>query len=139
MLKTLESPLDCKEIKPVYPRGNQSWIFIGKADAEAEAPILWSPDAMNWLIGKDLDSGRIKKVGGEGDDIGWSCWMASLTRWTWVSANSGCWGWTGSLVCCSPWVHKKSDMTEWLNWTDEYLSIRRNITRLYVLSDIHYY
>ena len=56
--KTLQSPLDCKEIKPVHPKGNQSWIFIGRTDAEAEAPMLWPPDAKNWLIGKDSDAGK---------------------------------------------------------------------------------
>ena len=58
--KTLESPLDCKEIKPVHPKGNQSWIFIGRTDTEAETPILWPPDTKNWLIGKDPDAGKIK-------------------------------------------------------------------------------
>ena len=56
--KTLESPLDCKEIQPVYPKGNQSWIFMGRTDAEAETPILWPPDVKDWLIGKDLDAGK---------------------------------------------------------------------------------
>ena len=67
--KTLESPLDIKEIKPVHPKGNQSWIFIGRADSEADAPILWSPDAKNRLIGKDPDAGRLK-AGGEGHEGG---------------------------------------------------------------------
>ena len=75
--KTLESLLDCKEIQLVHPKGNQSWIFIGWTDAEAEIPILWLPDAKNWLIGKDPDAGTLK-VGGEGDDRGWDGWMASL-------------------------------------------------------------
>ena len=69
--KTLESPLDSKEIKPVNPKGNQSWIFIGGIDAEAKTSILWSPDVKNWLIGKDPDDGKDLKVGGEGDDRGW--------------------------------------------------------------------
>ena len=56
--KTLQSPLDCKEIEPVNPKGDQSWVFIGRTDAEAEAPILWLPDAKNWLIGKDPDAGK---------------------------------------------------------------------------------
>ena len=59
--KTLESPLDCKEIQPVHPKGDQSWIFIGRIDAEAETPILWPPDAKNWLIGKDPDAGTDRK------------------------------------------------------------------------------
>ena len=92
--KTLESPWDCKEIKPVNPKGNQPWIFIRKTDAEAEAPILWPPDAKNWLTGKNPDAGRLK-AGGEGDNRGWNGWMASPTWWTWVWASSRSWWWTG--------------------------------------------
>ena len=84
--KTLESPLDSK-IKPVDPKGNQSWIFFGRTDAEAEASILWSPDANSWLTGKDLDAG--KDWGQEEKGMmGWDGWMASLTQWIWVWANS---------------------------------------------------
>ena len=90
--KTVESSLDCKEIKPVNPKGSQSWIFIESTDAEA--PILWPPDVKNWLIRKDPDSGKLK-AGGEGDDRGRDGWMRSLTRWTWVWAGSGSWWWTG--------------------------------------------
>ena len=79
--KTLESPLDCKEIQPVHPKGNQSWIFIGRTEAEAETPTLWPPDAKNWLICKDPDAGKRLKAR-EGDDRGWDGWMASPTRWT---------------------------------------------------------
>ena len=94
--KTLESPLDCKEIKPVYPKGNQSWIFIGRTDAEAEVPILWPPDAKNWLTHwKRPWCWERLKVGGEGDDRGWDGWMASLAWWTWVYVTSGSWWWTG--------------------------------------------
>ena len=92
--KALETPLDSKEIQPVHPKGNQSWIFIVRTDAEAEAPILWPPDAKNWLVGKDPD-GKKLKVGGEGNDREWDGWMASPTRWTWVWIDSGSWWWTG--------------------------------------------
>ena len=92
--KTIKSLLDCKEIKPVNPKGNQPWIFIRSTDAEAETPILWPPDVKSWLIGKDPDAERLK-AGGEGDDRGWDGWMASPTQWTWVGANSGRWWWTG--------------------------------------------
>ena len=85
--KILESPLDCKEIQPVCPKGNQSWIFIGRTDAEAETLILWPSDVKNWLVGKD--PGGLKAR--EGDDGGWDGWMASRTRWTWVWAGSGSW------------------------------------------------
>ena len=78
--KILESPLDCKKIKPINPKGNQSWIFIGRTDAET--PILWPPDGKSWLIWKDPDSGKDSKAGGEGDDRGWDGWMASRTQWT---------------------------------------------------------
>ena len=92
--ETLESPLDCKELQPVHPKGNQSWILIGRTDAEAEPPILWPPDVKNWLIGKDPDAGKLKAEG-EGDDRGWDGWMASPTQWTWVWASSRNWWWTG--------------------------------------------
>ena len=92
--KTLGSPLDCKKIKPVNPKGNQSWIFIEMTDAEAEAPILWPPDAKNWLTGKNPDAGRLK-AGGEGDNRGWNGWMASPMQWTCVWVGSGSWWWTG--------------------------------------------
>ena len=92
--KTPESPLDCKEIQPAHPKGNQSWILIGRTDAEAETPILWPSDVKNWLVGKDWCWERLK-AGGEGDDRGWDGWMASQTQWTWVWVNSGSWWWTG--------------------------------------------
>ena len=77
--KTLESPLDCKEIQPVHPKGDQSWVFIGRTDVEAETPILWPLDVKSWLIGKDPDAGRDLGAG-EGDDREWDGWMASPTR-----------------------------------------------------------
>ena len=101
--KTLESPLDCKEIQPVHPKGDQSWVFIGRTDAEAEAPILWPPHAKSWLIEKDSDAGRDwgqeEKGTTEDEMAGWhhwlDGWMASLTRWTWVWVNSRSWWWSG--------------------------------------------
>ena len=95
--KTLESPMDWKEIKPVNPKGNQSWIFIGRTDAEA--PVIWPPDAKSWLIGKDPDVGKDWR---QGDKRGWAGWMASLTRWTWILASSRRWWRTrkpGVLQC----------------------------------------
>ena len=86
--KTLESPLNNKEIKLVNPKGNQSWIFTGRTDAEAEVSILWPPDAKSQLIGKDWCWERLRARGEEGDR-GWDGWMASQIRWTWVWANSG--------------------------------------------------
>ena len=93
--KTLESPLDCKEIQTVHSKGNQSLVFIGRTDAKAETPVLWPLHAKSWLIGKDSDAGRDLGAGGEGDNRGWDGWMASLTRWTWVWVNSGSWWRTG--------------------------------------------
>ena len=93
--KTLESPLDWKEIKPVHPKGNQSWIFIGRTDAEAETPILWPHDAKNWLNGKDPDAWKDWRQEEKRMIRGWNGWMTSTTQWTWVWGSSGsCW-WTG--------------------------------------------
>ena len=93
--KTLESPLDCKEIQPVHPKGNRSWIFIGRTDVEAETPILWPPDVKSWLIGKDPDSGKDWRQEEKGTTREWDGCMASFTLWTWVWASFGtCW-WTG--------------------------------------------
>ena len=104
--KTLESPLDCKEIQPVNPKENQPWIFIGRTDAEAEVPILWPSDVKYQLIGKTLMLGKI-----EGKmRRGWQR-MVSLTQWTWVWANSEDGEGQGSLACYSPWGSKESDMT----------------------------
>ena len=118
---TLESPLDSKEIKPVSPKGNQSWIFIGRTDAEAEAPILWPPNAKSWLIWKDSDAGKDwgqeEKGMTEDEMVGWHHQL-----------NGHGFGWTpgvgdgqGGLACCSSWGRKELDTTEWLNWlTDCY-------------------
>ena len=92
--KTLESHLDSKEIKPVHLKGNQSWVFIGRTDAEVETLILWSLDGKNWLTGKDWCWERLK-AGEKGDDRGWGGWMASPTQCTWVWASFGSWWWTG--------------------------------------------
>ena len=94
--KTFKSSLDSKDITPINPKGNQSWIFIGRTDADAEAPVLWLPDAKNWLIRKDLDAGkdwRQKKGMRENERDGW---MASPTQWPWVWTSSGIWLRTGN-------------------------------------------
>ena len=100
---TLESPLDCKEIKPVSSKGNQPLIFIGRSDAEAETPILWPPDVKNWLIGKDPDSGkdwREEEKGMTEDEIvGWYYWLNGTEFEQAPGAGDG----QGSLTCCSPW------------------------------------
>ena len=116
--KTLESALDFKEIQPVYPKGNQSWIFIGRTDAEAETPILWPSNAKNWLTRKDWCWERLK-AGGEGDDRRWDGWMASLTLWTWVCASSGSWWWTGKPVVLQSMGSQRvrHNWVSELNWT----------------------
>jgi len=93
--KTLESPLDCKEIQPVHPKGDQSWVFIGRTDVEAETAILWPPDAKSWLIWKDPDAGKDWGQEEKGTREGWDGWMAPPTQWTWAWVNSGSWWWTG--------------------------------------------
>ena len=92
--KTLESPLDCKEIQPVHSEGDQPWDFFGRNDAEAETLVLWLPHVKSWLTGKDSDAGRDWGQEEKGT-TGWDGWMASLTWWTWVWVNSGSWWWTG--------------------------------------------
>ena len=113
--KTLESSLDCKEIKLVNPKGNQSWIFTGRTDTEAEAPILWPPDAKSWLIWKDPDAGKDCRQGEKGttgdEMVGW---YHQLNGHEFEQAPRDGEG-QGSLACCSPWGHKESDTTERLN------------------------
>ena len=92
--KTLESPLDSKEIQPVYPKGNQFWTFIGRTDAEAETPILWPPDTEPTHWERPWCWERLK-AGGEGVNRGWDGWIAPPTQWTWVWVNSRSWWWTG--------------------------------------------
>ena len=114
--KALESPLDCEEIQPVHPKGNQSWVFIGRTDVEGEAPILWPPDVKSWLIWKDPDAGRDRgqeeKGITEDEMVGWHHRL-----------NGHRFGWTlgvgdgqGGLACCSSWVTKS--WTQLSNWTE---------------------
>ena len=113
--KTLESSLDCKEIKLVNPKGNQSWIFTGRTDAEAEAPIFWPPDETDSLK-KTLMLGKI-----EGRRRGRQRmrWLDGITEWMEESGQGPEVGdGQGSLACCNPWGRKELDMTEWLNWTE---------------------
>ena len=116
--KTLESTLDWKEIQPVHPKGDQSWVFIGRTDVEAETPILWPPDAKSWLIWKDPDAG-----------IYWGQEEKGTTEDEMVERHHQLdghgFGWTlgvgdgqGGLACCGSWGSKQSDTTEWLNWTE---------------------
>ena len=115
--KTLESPLDYKEIQPVHSEGDQPWDFFGGNDAKAETPILWPPHAKSWLIGKDWEG---LGAGGEGDDRGWDGWMVSVTRWMWVWVNSGNWWWTGRPGVLRFMGSQKvgHDWVTELNWTE---------------------
>ena len=116
--KTLENPLDSKEIKPVYAKGNQSWIFFGRTDAEAETPILSPPDAKNWLWKRPWCWERLK-AGGEGDDRGWDDWMTSLTGWTWVWVSSRSWWWTGKPDL----LQSMRSQRVWHDWVTELILI----------------
>ena len=115
--KILGSPLDCKEIKPANLKGNQPWMFIGRADAEAEVPVLWPPDAKSWLIGKESDAekdwGQEEKGTTEDEMIGWHHRLDGHEFEQALGVDDG----QGGLVCCSSWGHKESDTTERLNWT----------------------
>ena len=113
--KTLESPLDCKEIKPVNPKGNQSWTFTGRTDAEVEAPILWPPDVKRWLFGKDpeKDWGQEETGATENKMIGWHHQLNEHEFEQVLGIGVG----KGSLACCSPWCRKELDTTVTaLNW-----------------------
>ena len=135
--KTLESPLDCKEIQLVHPKRDQSWVFIGGTDVEAETPILWPPDAESWLIWKDPDAGKDWELEEEGmtedDMVGWH-----------HRHNEHGFGWTpgvgdrqGGLACCGSWARKELDTTELLNWTERgciwkwYCRKRQESTKFY--------
>ena len=122
--KTLESPLDCKEIQPVHPEGDQPWNFFGRNDAKVETPVLWPPHEKIWLIGKDSDAGRDweqEEKGTTEDEIaGWHHWLNGRESERTPGVGDG----QGGLACCNSWGHKESDMTEWLNWTERSLQIR---------------
>ena len=116
--KTLESPLDCKEIQPVHSEGDQLWVFFGRNDAKAEAPVLWPPHAKSWLIGKDSDAGRDwgqeEKGMTEDEMAGWHHRLdGHESEWT-LGVGNG----QGGLACCDSWGRKESDTTEQLNWTE---------------------
>ena len=116
--KTLESPLDCKEIQLVYPKGDQSWVFIGRTDAEAETPILWLPHVKSWLIWKDPDAGKDwgqeEKGTTEDKMVAWHHWLDGHEfEWT-LGVGDG----QGGLASCDSWGCKESNTHEWLNWTE---------------------
>ena len=133
--KSLESPLDCKEVQPVYPKGDKSWVFIGRTDAKTETPILWPPFEKSWLIGKDSDAGRDwgqeEKGTTEDEMAGWHHRL-----------NGHKFGWTpgdgdgqGGLAWCNSWGRKESDTTEQLNWTE--LKFMKIIFQIYQCFNIY--
>ena len=129
--KTLESPLDCKEIKPVNPKGNPSWIFIGRADAEAETPILWPPAVKSWLIWKDPGAGKDWRQEEKGMTQHEMVWMASPTWWTWVWASSGSWWWMETWCTA---VHGVAKSQTWLSdWADGGHRKKRQTQSLFLL------
>ena len=123
--KTLESPLDCKEIQPVHHKGNQSWVFIGRTDAEAETPILWPPHVKSWLIADaGRDWGQEEKGTTEDEMAGWHHRLDGHEfEWT-PGVGDG----QGGLACCDSWGHKESDTTEQLNWTELALCVCVSVT-----------
>ena len=115
--KTLECPLDCKEIQPVHSKGDQSWVFFGRTDVEAETPIFWPPDVKSWLFWKDPDAGKDwgqEKGTTEDEMVGWHHRLNGHEFGLSPGVGDGQRG----LACCGSWGHKESDMTEQLNWTE---------------------
>ena len=138
--KTLENPLDCKEIQPVDSKGDQSWVFIGRTDSKAETPILWPSHVKCWLIGKDPDAGRDwgqEEKGMKEDEMaGWHHGLdAHEFGWT-LGVGDG----QGGLACCNSWNHKESDTTKQLNWTEDLLkkfyifSCRMLLTSIHIIN-----
>ena len=118
--KTLASPLDCKENQPIHPKGNQSWVFIGRTDAEAKTRVLGPPHVKSWLTGKDPDTGRDwgqeEKGTTEDEMAGWHHWLNGHEfEWT-LGVGDG----QGGLECCDSWGREESDTTEWLNWLTDW-------------------
>ena len=120
--KTLESLLNCKRIHAVHPKGNRSWIFIGRTEVQAETPILWPPDAKSWLIWRDARAGkdgrREEKWTTEDETVGWHHWLHALEFGKLQELVMWRWWWQGGLACCGPWGRKESDTTE---WTDSHM------------------
>ena len=118
--KTFVSPLHCKEIQPVHPKGDQSWVLIGRTDVEAETPIFWPPHAKSWLIGKDPDAGRDcgqeEKGRTEDEMAGWHHRLVAH-EFGWTPGADG----QGGLACCDSWGRQESDTTEWVNWTELFI------------------
>ena len=126
--KTLKNPWDCKEIQPVHPKGNQSWIVIGRTDAEAEVPILWPPIGKNWLIWKDPDAGKDwrqeEKWMIEDEMVGWHHWLDGHEFEQALGVGDG----QGSLACCSPWV------TKYWTWLRDWTELKLFLTKVLMMT-----
>ena len=132
--KTLESPLDCKEIQLVHPKGDQSWVFIGRTDVKAETPILWPPHVKSWLIWKDPDArkdwGQEEKGTTEDEMVGWHHWLNGHEfEWT-PGVGDG----QGGLACYSPWGRKESDTTERLHWLTDAIHMISALYYIYIIN-----
>ena len=139
--KTLESPVDCKEIKPVHPKGNQSWIFIGRTDDKVETPILWPPSVKNWLIGKGPDAGkdcRQEKRAIEDEMVGWHHWLDEHEFEQAPGVGDG----QRSLVCCSPRSHKElTYLSDWIELNSNHFILKMiwlTVTQLKMNSSINH-
>ena len=126
--KTFESPFDCKEIQPVHPKGDQSSVFFGRSNVEAETPVLWPPDGKNWILGKDPDDGKDwgqeEKGTTEDEMVGWHHRLNGHEfGWT-----PGVGDWQGGLACCTSWGQNESDTTERLNWTELKIKVRSTLS-----------
>ena len=137
--RLLRVPWISKKIQPVPPKGNQSWIFVGRTDAEAETLLLWQPDARNWLIWKDPDTGKDWGAGGEGDNRGWDGWMASPTQWTWVWESSGNWWWTGRPGVLQSMKSQRvgHDWATERNWTEIIKELSSKTTHFKIMDENH--
>ena len=116
--KTLESPLDCREIQPVHSKGDQSWVFFGRNNAKAETPVLWPPHMKSWLTGKDSDAGRDwgqEEKGTTEDEMGGWHHRLDGREFEWTPGDGDG---QGGLACCNSWGRKESNTTERLNWTE---------------------
>ena len=135
--KILEGPLNCKEIQPVHLKGDQSWVFIGRTDFEAETPILWPPDVKSWLIWKDPDAGKDwgqeDKGTTEDEMVGWHHRLNGH-GFVWTPGVGG--DGQGVLACCSSWDRKESDTTEQLNWTEPWCLLRDNTNNQVIYTSV---
>ena len=139
--KTLESPLDCKEIQPVHLKGDQSWVFIGRTDVEAETLILWDSVCKELTHWKRPWCWERLRVGGEEDNRGWDGWMASPTQWTWVWVDSGSWWWTGrpGMLWFMGSQRVRHDWATGLNWTEHLCGGIKNYPFFPLLTYISYF